>query len=103
MNRRITRVSVLQTSLTMSVMYAAMVFLIGIILAILGTPVVAVIGSLFGEQDTAITGWLIFSVGFATFGAVVYGIFGYVFTALIAFIYNIVSNWTGGVELTLSE
>jgi len=36
-------------------------------------------------------------------GVIGYGIFGYVFTALTAWIYNVVAGWTGGVEFTLSD
>ena len=36
--------------------------------------------------------------GFTLIGAILYGIFGYLFTALTAWIYNVVAKWTGGVE-----
>lgn len=103
MQRRLTRISVHRTSLTAAVMYALMVFIIGILLAILGTPIAALAGSIAGDSAVGVGVWLAISVGFATVGAIAYGVFGYVFTALTALIYNIVSGWTGGVEFTLSE
>jgi RsiW-degrading membrane proteinase PrsW (M82 family) len=34
-------------------------------------------------------------------GPVVYGIFGYVFTAIGCWLYNLVASWIGGIALTL--
>jgi hypothetical protein len=34
-------------------------------------------------------------------GPIVYGIFGYVFTAIGCWLYNLVASWTGGIALTL--
>ena len=104
MRRRLTRISVHRSSLTVALMYALVIFVIGIALAIIGTPIAGAISSLFGDDDDFSIGvWLAFSIGFAVLGAILYGIFGYVFTALTAWIYNIVAKWTGGVEFTLSE
>ena len=103
MQRRLIRISVHRTSLTVAVMYAAIIFIVGIIMAVVGTPIAAAIGALFDETETGVTAWLIFSVALATIGAIAYAIFGYIFTALTAWIYNVVAKWTGGVEFTLSE
>ena len=104
MRRRLTSVSVHKTSFTVALMYAVLIFIIGIVMAVIGTPVAAAVGAFF--FDATVTGvmvWLIFSVAFATVGAIAYGIFGYIFTALAASVYNIVVRWTGGVEFTLSD
>jgi len=84
-------------------MYAVVTFIIGLALAVIGTPIVAALSSLFGGDDFSVGAWLAFAIGLAVLGAIGYGIFGYVFTALTAWIYNIVAGWTGGVEFTLSE
>lgn len=34
-------------------------------------------------------------------GPVVYGIIGYVFTAIGCFLYNLIASWTGGMVFTL--
>lgn len=34
-------------------------------------------------------------------GPLLYGIFGYVFTAIGCWLYNLVASWTGGIALTL--
>jgi hypothetical protein len=34
-------------------------------------------------------------------GPVLYGIFGYVFSAIGCWLYNLVASWTGGIALTL--
>ena len=83
-------------------MYALIVFVIGVVLAVIGTPIVGALGLALG-LNVSIGPWLALSIGFALLGAILYGIFGYVFTALTAWIYNIVARWTGGVEFTLSE
>ena len=102
MRRRLTRISIHKTSLTVALMYALIIFVIGVVLAVIGTPIVGALGLALGLNFT-IGPWLALSIGFALLGAILYGIFGYVFTALTAWIYNIVAKWTGGVEFTLSE
>ena len=84
-------------------MYAVVIFIIGILMAVVGTPIAAVIGTIFEETGAGVTVWLIISVSLATVGAIAYAIFGYIFTALTTWIYNVVAKWTGGVEFTLSE
>ncbi len=86
-------------------MYVFVIFVIGIAIAIIGTPIVGALSSLFGDEggDFGVGVWLAFSIGFAVLGAILYGIFGYIFTALTAWIYNIVAGWTGGIEFTLSD
>ena len=103
MRRRLTRISVHKTSFTIALMYVVVTFVIGIALAVVGTPIVAALSSLFGEDDFSAGMWLAFAIGLAVLGAILYGIFGYIFTALTAWIYNIVAKWTGGVEFTLSD
>ena len=34
---------------------------------------------------------------------IIYGVLGFIFGAIAAFIYNLVAGWTGGIELTLSD
>jgi hypothetical protein len=36
-------------------------------------------------------------------GPIVYGIFGYVFTAIGCWLYNLIAGWTGGMVLTLES
>jgi hypothetical protein len=36
-------------------------------------------------------------------GPVVYGIIGYVFTAIGCWLYNLIASWTGGMVLTLES
>ena len=104
MRRRLTRISIHRTSWTVALIYVAVIFVIGVALAIIGTPIVAALSSLFGDEDDFSVGaWLAMSIGFAVLGAIGYGIFGYVFTALTAWVYNIIAGWTGGVEFTLSD
>ena len=103
MRRRLTRISVHRTSWTVALIYVVVIFVIGIALAIIGTPIVGAVNSLFGEDDFSVGGWLAMSIGFAVLGAIGYGIFGYIFTALATWTYNIVAKWTGGVEFTLSD
>jgi hypothetical protein len=34
-------------------------------------------------------------------GPICYGLFGYIFTAIACWLYNVVSGWTGGIAITL--
>jgi protein-S-isoprenylcysteine O-methyltransferase Ste14 len=42
-----------------------------------------------------------FGIGFAIAMPLMYAVFGFVFTLIGAFIYNLVAGWVGGVELEL--
>jgi len=103
MTKRLTRISVLRTSLTIAVAYAVLLVAIGAILAILGAPLVFAIGSLLDADVMAVGVFLAFALGIATLGALLYGLAAFAFTALLTLIYNIAARIAGGVEFTVED
>lgn len=89
MKRRIRRFDPLQTGKVLGVLYA----LIGLVFL-----------PFFWLIDTAMPsgggGWM---MGFGLLMPIVYGVFGLVFGAIGAFIYNLVAGFTGGLELDIEE
>jgi len=88
MSQRIRRFGVGQTAKVMGVLYGLM----GLVFA----PIL-ILASKFGGDDVG------FGVGLAIALPVIYGVAGFVFSALACWIYNLVAGWTGGVEVELYE
>ena len=87
---RIQKFGVGQTAKVLGVMYAIMgvLFIPFVLLAYMYDPE----GFGFG-----------FGFGFALLFPVLYGIFGFIFTAIGCWFYNIVAGWVGGIEVELDE
>lgn len=94
MTRNITHVGVNKTAITLSIVFAlsSFVFLIPMVLMMSLTPTAA--GSEFGPSFA----WVLLLVM-----PVVYLIFGYIFTAIAALIYNQVARFTGGIPVDMDE
>jgi hypothetical protein len=91
MIQRIRRLGVGQMAKVMGALY----FLIGIVIAAL----VGLFGSMFpdaGDSSVALFGGM-----FLLAMPIVYGVFGVVSGALIAWLYNVVAGFTGGLEMEL--
>jgi transmembrane protein DUF3566 len=88
MRKRISRIAPIQLGKVAAVLYG-----------ILSIPIVTIvaIGSLFGKRHEAMS--LAFTVGLP----VLYIVFGFVFMALGALIYNLTAKWVGGIEFTTEE
>ena len=88
MAQRIRRFGVGQTAKVLGVLYGLMgVVLIPIFL----------IAARFSPDGPA------FGTGFAVAIPVIYGLVGFVFTAIGCLIYNLVAGWVGGVEIEIDE
>ena len=85
MRYRITRFGVHETALVVAVLY--------FVLAILFVPIVYLISR---AQTTGAFPPIVLIIG-----PICYGIFGYIFSAIGCWLYNIVASWTGGIALTL--
>ena len=102
MKKRVTRISVHKTSLTVAAMYAVIILAIGIFITVVGTPIALIAGRALGDDMSAGV-WIAGALAFTIFGTIIYTILAYAFGALTTFIYNIVVNWTGGIEFELSD
>ncbi|WP_339730486.1 hypothetical protein [uncultured Gimesia sp.] len=83
MKQQIVRISILQSSKIMTAIYV----LFGFIYTLIGIPLI-----LFGEGPMKIVGI------FYLFGPVFMGLFGFLFFAFFAWIYNVLASVLGGFE-----
>ena len=87
MKKQLTRISVLQSSKIMTVLYALMGFLytlIGIPMAVFGSGHVRIIGIVY------------------SFGPILFGILGFVCFVIFAGLYNVLARRLGGVEVEVA-
>ena len=90
----IRRFSVVKTATVVAVMYVVIVAIFIIPFAILAVA--------FGRGDSAGAG----AVGVLVFGllaALLYGVFGWIFTAIACAIYNLAAGWVGGIEVQVDQ
>ena len=87
MRQQLARISVHQTAKVVAIVYA----LLGLLVAPL-----FILGSLF-DPDETMSLWL------ALVLPVLYGVFGYIFTAIGCALYNAIASRFGGIEFTLSQ
>ena len=73
-------------------------FIVGIIFALIGTAFMG-----FSEMAGDIPGasGLFFGVAAIIFLPIVYGIVGFIGGLIVAFLYNVVAGWVGGIEIEL--
>jgi len=95
MKKRLTHIAPLKCGLTLAALYALIAVVILPFFLIAGC-----IGSLAGGRSGLPA--LLFGIG-AIFLPVLYGVLGFIFGVISAFIYNLVAQWTGGIELTLED
>ncbi|PIN85378.1 MAG: hypothetical protein COV47_02455 [Candidatus Diapherotrites archaeon CG11_big_fil_rev_8_21_14_0_20_37_9] len=92
----ITKIGVMSAAKITGAIYAALGFLIGAIFTILSL-IGAVIAATSSAQASIIG--MIFGIGAIILLPIVYGIMGFVFGAIGAWIYNIIASKTGGIIL----
>ena len=94
MRHRIRRISVLQTASTFAVLYAILALIFFVPFVYLMTH--------FAPTPSDLPS--VFTGGFVLIFPVLYGIMGFVFTAIAASVYNLVAGWMGGgIEIELIE
>jgi len=92
--RKIKRITPLQLGKMLAMIYGGMSLLI--------VPVFLMFGTLAGMMSKAHGGTAlpaIFSVGFAIFLPFAYAAMGFVLGVIGAFVYNLVAQWIGGIEV----
>ena len=87
MRQQLARISVHQTAKVVAIMYA--------LLGLLITPLL-LLGSLADPEETM-------SLWLALVFPLLYGVFGYIFTAIGCALYNAIASRFGGIEFTLSQ
>ena len=88
MAQRIRRFGVGQTAKMLGVLYT--------LLGLVFVPFV-LLAAMFAPKEAGL------SVGFAVVLPVIYGLAGFVFTAIACLIYNMVAGWVGGIEIEIGE
>jgi hypothetical protein len=88
MKKQITRISILQSSKILVALYV----LFGFVYTLIGIPLI-----IFGGKEMMIMGVIYAAM------PVLMGIFGFIFFALFAAVYNLLAKWLGGVEVVVSD
>ena len=96
--KRLTNIDPLKLGITLAVIYGVM-SLIFIIPFFLIMSLVGAANARTGAQAMPVT----FSGVFMIFLPIIYAIVGFIGGVIMAFVYNIVAKWTGGVEFTTQE
>jgi hypothetical protein len=86
MSQQIRRFGIGQTAKVIGVLYALM--------GLIFVPVFLVVAA-FSPNEKG------FGAGFALALPIIYGVMGFIFTAIGCAIYNLVAGWVGGVEVEL--
>ncbi len=92
MVRRIRRLDPLQTGKVLGVLYALM--------GLIFLPIFWLIGKAMPAEAGAGASIL---MGFGIMMPIVYGLFGLIFGAIGAAIYNLVAGWTGGLQVEVED
>lgn len=90
----IRRFSVVKTATVVAVMYVVIVAIFIIPFAFLALA--------FGRGDNA-AGGLVGVLVFGLLAALLYGVFGWIFTAIACAIYNLAAGWVGGIEVQVDQ
>ena len=90
----IRRFSVAKTATVVAVMYV-------VIIAIFIIPF-AFLALAFGRGDSG-AGGLVGVIVFGLLAALLYGVFGWIFTAIACAIYNLAAGWVGGIEVQVDQ
>lgn len=98
MTKRIKKIAPLQLGKVLAVVYA-----LGTVVFLPFFIIFTVVSSLLQHAGDApqMVGFLGMGIGFMLFMPIVYGIMGFITGVVIAFIYNLVAGWIGGIELEL--
>lgn len=91
---RIRRFSVIKTATVVAVMYMVIVAIFFIPFAILTVA--------FARGDSA-TGGIVGVLVFGLLAALLYGVFGWIFTAIGCAVYNLAAGWVGGIEVQVDQ
>ena len=97
---RIRRFGVVKTANLAAVMYVFIILIFVIPIALIAIAAGAGAGGSRSIGGVAAGGGILL---FGAIAAVIYGIAGWVFTAIFCLIYNFVAGWTGGIEVEVER
>jgi hypothetical protein len=90
----IRRFSVVKTATVVAVMYVVLVAIFIVPLAILAVAF---------RQDDSAAGGVVGVLVFGLLAALIYGVIGWIFTAIACAIYNLAAGWVGGIEVQVDQ
>ncbi|HTQ50347.1 MAG TPA: DUF3566 domain-containing protein [Candidatus Acidoferrales bacterium] len=99
MKRRLRSVSPLKLGITLGVIYGVLSLIVAVPLFL----VFSLIGAASATKGGGPAFPALFSGVFIIFLPFVYAVIGFIAGVIMAFIYNLVAKWTGGVEFTTEE
>ena len=88
MRHRITRIAPLQFGKVFAVLYGLLSIPIALIM---------LVAAAFAPAEESMPVWLVVAI------PVLYVVFGFIFMAIAAWLYNVVARWTGGVEYVTED
>jgi len=91
MKYRLSKISILQTSKVAAVLYAAF----GLIMVPFGCLLLTI-----GSRDSNFPPFL---GVFYLLAPLFYGVIGFISTAIMTWIYNLIAGWLGGIEFTMNQ
>ena len=98
MKKRLANVNPLKLGITLGILYGVMSLIFAVPLFL----IMAVVGAAKAHAG-AQAAPVVFSGVFIIFLPVIYAVLGFIGGIIVAFIYNLVAKWTGGVEFTTEE
>lgn len=90
---KIKKIGILSLAKISALLYAIMGLIVGVFMAL-----ISLIGAAFSQSTTGMFGML-FGVGAIILLPIFYGAMGFVMGVVTAWLYNIIANWIGGLEL----
>jgi hypothetical protein len=96
---RIRRFNVVKTATVVALMYMVIVAIFAIPFFLL----IAIAGVSVNGGPTQSTGLVAGGIVFAILAVLLYGLLGWVFTAIACLIYNLVAGWVGGIEVEVDR
>lgn len=88
MKKQIVRISILQSSKVITILY----FILGFLYALIGIPMI-----MFGNDQLRIMG-IVYCLM-----PILMAIFGFIFFVISAALYNLIAGWVGGMEFEISD
>lgn len=92
---KIKKIGVLSLGKISALLYAIMGLIVGVFMAL-----ISLIGATFSQSTTGMFGML-FGVGAIILLPIFYGAMGFVTGVITAWLYNIIANWIGGLEVEI--